>query len=245
VSCANGCPAGSSCSGQACVCQDPTKTACPTGCVDLETALSDCGACGHRCEIGAACTAGKCACAGDLECPSPKPVCTQTTGPGDPRNCGTCGTECQDTELCLDGKCACKAPLVACSGTCVDTGSDPANCGGCGTVCDSGKACVAPQVGAPGKCQQPPANMTCPQGYTDCGGGSCVLTGAFAGDPAHCGACGTVCAPDEVCTTAGACAAYFASPSCKACPCGACGADHRCCTMGGVPLCVLGDTCGF
>jgi hypothetical protein len=152
---------------------------------------------------------------------------------------------CQDTQVCNDGACACRVPLVSCNGTCVDTESDPANCGACGTACLPTEVCVSPAVGTVGHCAlAATAGMPCPANYTSCGSGSCVLTSAMMGDPAHCGGCDTVCAPDEVCTLKGVCVKYYASPSCITCPCDACGLTHRCCMMAGAPLCVAGAECG-
>jgi hypothetical protein len=127
----------------------------------------------------------------------------------------------------------------------VDTETDPANCGGCGVKCAQGQSCISPAVGMPGKCVTPSGTTPCPPTYTDCGGGSCVLTSFMNGDPLNCGACGKVCAVNEVCTMQGQCATYVASPACTGCPCAACAPGTTCCEMGGVPLCVTGSECGF
>jgi hypothetical protein len=58
-------------------------------------------------------------------------------------SCGSCGNACEDGGVCEadDGgfQCAplCTAPLVDCSGQCVNTTRDPRNCGQCGKVCPS------------------------------------------------------------------------------------------------------------
>jgi hypothetical protein len=234
---------GVSCVSGKCVCLNVNETACADGCVDLETTPTDCGSCGHACEIGGVCKTGMCGCTGNLMCGGP-PTCTQTMGPGDPANCGACGKICDPTEFCTDGACVCRFPYKLCGGTCVDITSDPANCGACGTACPMNQLCLSPGIGMPGKCVKPMGAATCPSSYTACGA-RCVLTSFMNGDPADCGSCNNTCQRDEVCTMAGACAKYFASPSCNTCPCAACGVGHTCCMMGGVPLCVLGTTCGF
>jgi hypothetical protein len=73
-------------------------------------------------------------------------------------HCGTCNTVCvEPTRVCapVDGKYACvpfcDAPLVECSGACVDLQSDSNNCGSCGVACPSaicqGGVCIGARAG--------------------------------------------------------------------------------------------------
>ena len=73
-------------------------------------------------------------------------------------HCGSCNTVCvEPTRVCspVDGKYGCvpfcDAPLVECSGACVDLNSDSDNCGQCQRACPSGicqgGACIGAQAG--------------------------------------------------------------------------------------------------
>ena len=153
-----------------------------------------------------------------------------------------------DSQVCTNGACVCRPLLTDCGGgACVDLESDPANCGACGKTCSTGEVCLSSAIGMPGACTPVLPTSPCPANYTDCKAEGCVLTAAMKGNPIHCGGCNNVCAPNEICTTGAtpSCVKYFASPSCTACPCTACGGDHRCCEMGGAALCVEGAVCGF
>jgi hypothetical protein len=87
---------------------------CPSGevlcgglCVDEQTDLSNCGACGHVCpnaEFEASCQNGACAPCfeGEVLCAYPG-GCTSLQG--DSFNCGTCGFRCPGLTVCQDGSC--------------------------------------------------------------------------------------------------------------------------------------------
>jgi hypothetical protein len=137
----------------------PTPIVCPPGttdcggvCLDLQTDVNNCGACGNVCpeaqpgfDVG--CAGGNCffmrepACAEGLSfCNG---VCVNRLT--DPANCGLCGNVCAPGQICFGGQCAtdhrCEAGLTSCNGVCVDLLIDPANCGVCGNVCAAGEIC--------------------------------------------------------------------------------------------------------
>ena len=141
----------------------PTPVTCPAGttdcggvCLDLQTDVNNCGACGNVCpeaepgfDVG--CAAGNCffmrerACAEGLSSCNEVCVNRQT----DPANCGTCGNVCAPGQICFGGLCAtdhrCDAGLTNCNDVCVDLLIDPANCGVCGRVCAAGEICFGGQ----------------------------------------------------------------------------------------------------
>lgn len=90
---------------------------------------------------------------------------------------------------------ACGAGKKSCGGLCVTTANDPDNCGACGVACDSGTSCVngtcggvttgVGGAGVGGSSGDGGAILSCPSGYTDCGGGCYDLQK----DSANCGAC--------------------------------------------------------
>lgn len=86
----------------------------------------------------------------------------------------------------------CTAPLVDCSGVCVDLNRNPLNCGACGEVCATGNICSA------GACI--PAPPICTGGTTLCG--STCTNVQF--DAQNCGSCGTICSASTTCQ-AGSC----------------------------------------
>lgn len=105
-------------------------------------------------------------------------------------NCGGCGVQCAPNESCIDGVCAssCAAPLVMCSGLCVDLQSNDANCGACGVAVPAGQGCLN---GAPSPTQSgQPAPPACPL-CDRCAGDANNCTD-FASQP-FCGVCGNAC----------------------------------------------------
>jgi len=149
----------------------PTPLVCPSGttdcsgvCLDLQTDVNNCGACGNVCpeaqpgfDVG--CAAGNCffmrdrACAEGLSACNGVCVNRQT----DPMNCGLCGNVCASGQICFGGQCAndnrCEAGLTFCNGVCVDLLIDPANCGACGSACGILETCAS------GVCQPPEASQ--------------------------------------------------------------------------------------
>ena len=65
------------------------KWCCPTGCQDITTSLTDCGACGRSCGVGQLCC-GASGCINPLT---------------DSSNCGGCGRSCSAGLQCIGGKC--------------------------------------------------------------------------------------------------------------------------------------------
>jgi hypothetical protein len=138
--------------------------AATNGCETALSTVTDCGACGNRCNLAnatAACTGGACsvgACAAGFG------NCDRVASNGceldlrtDSLNCGACARRCNVGQACAGGACvsACPAGTTFCSGGCFDLRSSTAHCGACGTRCASGQTCTA------GACvAAPPANDT-------------------------------------------------------------------------------------
>jgi hypothetical protein len=131
---------------------------CPTGqsfcgstCTNLQTSVTNCGACGTVCAAptggSVACTAGACVRA----CPAGQSNCSNTCRATltDVNNCGACGTVCTaptgGSVACTAGACvrSCPAGQTNCSNVCRTTATDNSNCGGCGVVCGAGNTCQA------------------------------------------------------------------------------------------------------
>jgi hypothetical protein len=116
----------------------------------------------------------------------------------------------------------CDAPMMLCSGNCIDPEADQDNCGKCGKSCSPGTVCAA------GKCTFPcPANeQPCSSG--DSGPQFCVN---LKTDNAHCGRCSTACGSGQFCVN-GACS-------------NACVQGQTKCTSGaGTPYCANVQTDG-
>lgn len=189
-------------------------------CVDLDTDLDDCGACGNACPSTAVCEAGSCSCSGAMSLCGDTCVDTQS----DPSHCGQCDTRCAAGSACSQGQCDCLGTLEACGGACVDTGSDPAHCGACDKACDPSQVCLD------GSCSDGCGDLTqCGQACVD------TATNAF-----HCGQCDNACLDGLECRD-GACVCPGGGELCNgtcvdtqtsAQHCGGCGVS-----------CASGDTC--
>ncbi len=182
----------------------------------------------------AACTDGGCPC-GLTDCGG---TCVDLAN--DPDHCGTCTRSCQHWAYCAAGACTCLPTFTACGPSCLPLASDPDHCGGCNaTPCGAGTKCEQSTCGT----------GACGAGLTPCdvsGRTSCV--DLAAGVP-YCGACGVVCAPDEVCA-GGKCARYAPATPCTKCPCTAdCQralGTATCCpgiAGGSTPICVASTAC--
>lgn len=129
-------------------------------------------------------------------------VCTDTEA--DPMHCGDCDTRCAlphvVTQTCANGQCVveigtCEAGWADCDGIATDgcetpTGADVQNCGACNHSCvadNSSAACVD------GSCV-----FTCAAHFGDCNqNDSDGCETSLLDDDANCGACGTVCNPQN------------------------------------------------
>ncbi|MDB5214587.1 MAG: Tryptophan synthase alpha chain [Myxococcaceae bacterium] len=185
------------------VTSDASCTQCGDECVDPKTDPRHCGTCANACAGGSACVAGACS----LTCPTGLVNCAGTCL--DPttsdEHCGatsTCdgasaGTKCATGQSCAHGVCAspgaCPATTPDACGTgaaalCTSFKSDPNHCGDCATVCDGGV------------CNNGTCGVACGPLQTTCGtGGAATCHTPTA--PNDC--CGTLCAADKDCTTAG------------------------------------------
>lgn len=173
-------------------------TSCGGACVDLQTNVRHCGACGRDCTALAhvigdnvACVAGACsvppsACvAGWMHCSTnAHDGCEADLSRAE--TCGSCTTRCSDSSpLCqaAAGGYACASGCgraARCGGNCVDIQTSVMHCGGCGMACPpfvhGSAACIG------GRC-----SPVCAVGYHACGD-ECV-------DDTSVGSCGIRCSP--------------------------------------------------
>ena len=165
-------------------------------CVDLQSDLDNCGACGSVCEsdlVGVECRAGECVradCPVGLEYCGAVDLCRDLSS--DPAHCGACGNACA-SGVCAGGACApggggCAPDQTDCGGVCVDTCCNNDHCGACGNVCPSGTSCFEGICGCP-------SGLCCAEGEAVCNG-VCVATCC---DNNNCGACGNVCTGGLTC----------------------------------------------
>src|SRR5215207_1839855 len=153
-------PGRASAQGDASTCESGL-TDCGGTCVDLQSDLNNCGACGEICESGLVpveCRSGVCERA---NCPIGITYCGIADGcrdlTSDSGHCGACANACA-SGVCSGGVCAagggtCAEGQADCNGICVSTCCDNNNCGACGNVCKGG--------------------LTCFEGVCDCPSGNC------------------------------------------------------------------------
>jgi hypothetical protein len=81
------------------------KTICAGACVDMQSDLKNCGACGHACAAGQTCVAAVCVVPCDAGLTACGSACVNTTA--DLANCGKCGNACPGAAqaTCAAGKC--------------------------------------------------------------------------------------------------------------------------------------------
>ncbi len=173
------------------VCPMGTVACGMSGCVDLASNNSHCGACGTVCPAGQSCLARSCQCnAGTIRCGA---LCIDSQT--DPNNCGACNNVCPMGQLCVAGACrvGCPAPNTICGAgammTCVNLQTDRNNCGVCANVCATANGVPSCAGGACGI-------GSCNIGFGNCDG--MILNGcetATSNAVANCGACGNVCPP--------------------------------------------------
>ena len=222
------CAAGNLCVGNACVPGCSATRGCPTGrsccegaCVDPQTSIAHCGACGTRCTVAggaAVCMNGAC---GVGMCTAPNANCDGDASNGcetDTRtslaHCGGCGMACatrpNTAATCMGGACSytCNPGFSDCDGDpsngCeVDTRTSTSHCGACGARCNPPNATAACTAGV---C----AVAACSDGFGDCDGNP---TNGCETDTritvSNCGMCGRACsgAPNAVAVCAlGSCA---------------------------------------
>lgn len=131
------------------------REACAGACVDLDTSVAHCGACGHACGAGASCVGGVC----QTPCVAPRMTCAGTCldVSTDVTNCGACGRRCTTGQTCTAGVCTTPtAPGSALGQAC--TTSAQCGAGDCATGWPGGY-CISPcrttsDCGADGICVQ-------------------------------------------------------------------------------------------
>ena len=170
---------------------------CDCQCVDTQTSIDHCGACGNVCEYdnaAALCSAGSCemgACDADWgDCDNDDSNGCEADLLTDPDYCGDCDTQCSgDTPFCVNGACSenCPGGLTDCGGTCVDTQTNVNHCGGCDNACDLANTdeidCVA------GAC----VVVSCSDGWADCDGDDATGCETELGTVDDCSDCGDAC----------------------------------------------------
>jgi hypothetical protein len=253
--------------GRACTATPCAGTLCSGACVDTQTDVSHCGACGTACattgDSTPRCEAGVCRAL--CTAPAVRADCDGTASNGceaalatDTANCGACGSRCEAaahaTAACAEATCGlvCEAGYGNCDGMRAngcesDTRADVTSCGRCGN------ACTAP-ANATATCAAGACGFACNAGFADCNAmaaDGCEVN--TQSDRAACGTCGRACAAGEVCSAgvcrstcaagetncAGSCAVLTSSLS----HCGVCG---RACPSpaNATPACTAG-ACGF
>jgi hypothetical protein len=159
---------------------------CASGCVNLQSAHDNCGACDNACATNELCRGGECV----LDCPA-SPDYADCGGTAcasllaDSANCGSCGDACGTGETCSCGTCV---------SACIDLNTDAANCGVCGTACGTGDVCCCGQCMASADCPAEctmipiPDQLACEGGCSD---------GRY--DMMNCGECGRTCTTTQRC----------------------------------------------
>jgi hypothetical protein len=153
-------------------------TYCPDAgaCVDLQSDLNNCGACGSVCEselVPVDCRDGECVRA---NCVVGQEYCGAVDGcrdlSNDPAHCGACANACA-SGVCTGGVCdpgggGCAPGQAECDGVCVDTCCNNQHCGACGNVCTPPFTCFEAVCDCP-------SGLCCAEGEVICDG-ACVAT---------------------------------------------------------------------
>jgi hypothetical protein len=155
--CGNACAGGESCVEGECISGNCSLSCAPGNvccndsgveqCVDPQTDVANCGACGNACP-GGVCEDAACRCGFreffcDGECINPVT---------DPDNCGDCGNVCPPgLRMCLGtyrpgGEWRCDPcwafGQIECDNYCRDPDTDEQHCGACGVACGAGEVCL-------------------------------------------------------------------------------------------------------
>ena len=214
-----GCPANVA--GKHCA----SGTCCPSGCHDLMSDSSNCGACGHACTgTGMTCVGG---------------VCTQTSCATD---CSAKGETCAGTACVCHGAPDCAAGKTCCNDGCFDLTMEPTHCGACGVACGTKETCTGSACHCGG-------GAACSNGLV-CDGATCLLPpGGACTQSSQCGS--GSCSEDGHCC-AGACTGpchTCASGVCMAAAAGAPDPTHKCMANGNecgpTGRCASGGLCEF
>ena len=185
-------------------------------CAYLTTNISNCGACGHRCDgnreicqdgvcVSKESVAGTTCAPGEVFCFQENGYCADLTT--NPANCGLCGYHCAPSEICRNRECisrdgeveiACPPGETLCDdgegGTeCYDLEDSPLHCGGCGTRCPS-LQCQEGRCLSEEEADNAGQGQVCSDGLLLCDA-ECVDP---MNDPGNCGTCNTFC-PSLVC----------------------------------------------
>jgi stigma-specific protein Stig1 len=180
-----------------CVCKRGLRR-CHGKCVNTDSDVHNCGACGNLCESGQVCSHGTCKtkCATGLTNCGGSCVDVQT----DADNCGGCGNVCAGNATgvnCSAGTCSytCASGFADCDQTapnlngCETQLNTIQNCGACGAACDTltsnGTSCNGTTC----------LYTSCQPGYADCNSTAPNLGGCDTAinTAQNCGACGAAC----------------------------------------------------
>ena len=218
------CGGGNVCAGGSCQVSCPgSQVNCGGVCVDPLTSRSNCGATGAcgaggngtpgtACAVGNVCSGGTC----QVSCPGGQINCggicvDPTTSAANCGATGACGAGgngspgavCGAGKVCTAGVCqaSCQAPLIACSGSCVDPRFDPGHCNGCApcpAVPNATNFCANSACGI----------ASCAPDFLNCNG--TVADGCEVNrltDNNNCGGCGVVCSGGTPVCAGGVCIA--------------------------------------
>ena len=162
----------------------------------------------NRCQVGRSCLrANDCAselCQGgscrDRSCANGRKDAEESDVDCGSWRCSACqpGQGCAESSDCTSGVCTnavCSEP--SCNDGLQNGAELGRDCGAQGCVgCRAGTPCTEPEHCSSGRCEDGACGVSCPAGSAECDGDfsvECEIE--IASDPAHCGACETLCAP--------------------------------------------------